>query len=587
MSQLPSIRLRPSETEFLETQSFNEGSVFYDKNKNTLVLMNGRQQGGFELLRADLSNATTGLGVEVSPTPPTNARPGSLWLSTQSGELFIYLNDGDSEQWVQPSSPIFSINSSNNSSYTLPTATTSVLGGVRIDGTTITINNGVISAVISGNSGVSSNGFSTVSVSGQANIIATSNTDTLTLAAGPNITLSTNSANKTVTISSTGTSSGIALTSLSVAVNSASGSGNLTYNNNTGQFTFTPPNFPATLAALSDVAVVSPSNGQVLKYNSSTARWVNSSDLTGDGGTGIGLSDLSVTTATALGNGALSYSNTTGIFTFTPPNLAGFITLSSISASGDITYNNSSGVISFNNSTGYITRTGISVTQATASGNGSLVYSNSTGVFTFTPPDLSSVVGGTASDSFTTIAVLGQSNIVADSSSDTLTIVAGTGIAITTDATTDTVTIASTVSSGATAFTGLSDRADLTVDRFYLPAITMLTATNNGASSYRFDQYGTADNPTVYAISGTTIAFNLNIIGHPFLIQTSGGSNYDVGLTHVTTGGVVTTGSAAQGKTSGTLYWKIPVATTGNYRYICSIHGVMVGVIAIKDLVTI
>ena len=585
MTQVPSIRLRPSETEFLETQSFNEGSVFYDKNKNTLVLMNGRQQGGFELLRADLSNATTGLGVEVSPTPPAAARPGSLWLDTQSGELFIYLNDGDSQQWVQPSSPVFSINSNNNSSYTLPTATTSVLGGVKIDGTTITITNGVISAVTSGGPGVSSNAFSTVSVSGQANIIATSTADTLTLIAGANIAMTTNSANKTLTISSTGT--GIALTNLSVTVNSASGSGNLTYNNNSGQFTFTPPNFPATLAALSDVAVVSPSNGQVLKYNSSTARWVNASDLTGDGGTGIGLTDLSVTTATASGNGALSYSNTTGIFTFTPPNLAGFITLSSISASGDITYNNSSGVISFNNSTGYITRTEISVTQATASGNGSLVYSNSTGVFTFTPPDLSSVVGGTASDSFTTIAVSGQSNIVADSSTDTLTIVAGTGIAITTDATTDTVTIASTVSSGATAFTGLSDRADLTVDRFYLPAITMLNTTNNGASSYRFDQYGTADNPTVYAISGTTIAFNLNITGHPFLIQTSGGSNYDVGLTHVTPSGVVTTGSAAQGKTSGTLYWKIPLAITGNYRYVCSIHGIMVGVIAIKDFVTI
>jgi len=53
---------------------------------------------------------------------------------------------------------------------------------------------------------------------------------------------------------------------------------------------------------------------------------------------------------------------------------------------------------------------------------------------------------------------------------------------------------------------------------------------------------------------------------------------------HVTTAGVVTTGSSAQGKTSGTLYWKIPAATTGNYQYICSAHGSMVGVIAIKDI---
>jgi plastocyanin len=393
------------------------------------------------------------------------------------------------------------------------------------------------------------------------------------------------------------------------------------------------------LQDLSNVTISNVSDGQILKYNASTDSWVNASDLTGDGGSGISLSDLSVTIAQASGNGTLSYSNTTGIFTFTPSDLSSFITLNSISASGDISYNSSTGVISFNNTTGYITRAGISVTQAAASGNGSLVYSNSTGVLTYTPPDLSSVSGGTASNSFATIAVSGQSSVVADSTTDTLTLVAGTGISITTNASTDaititstgsgsgelnqnafsnvavsgqstveadsttdtltlaagtgisittnastdTVTITSTVSSGATTFTGLSDSAGNTTDKFYLPAITTLSTTNNGASSYRFDQYGTADNPTVYAINGTTIAFNLNVAGHPFLIQTSGGANYNEGLTHVTTAGVVTTGSAAQGKTSGTLYWKIPISISGNYRYICSIHGAMVGTITIKD----
>lgn len=43
---------------------------------------------------------------------------------------------------------------------------------------------------------------------------------------------------------------------------------------------------------------------------------------------------------------------------------------------------------------------------------------------------------------FSTIAVSGQSNVVADSSSDTLTLVAGTNVTITTDASTDTITIA-------------------------------------------------------------------------------------------------------------------------------------------------
>lgn len=51
---------------------------------------------------------------------------------------------------------------------------------------------------------------------------------------------------------------------------------------------------------------------------------------------------------------------------------------------------------------------------------------------------------------FSTIAVSGQSNVVADSTSDTLTLVAGTNITITTNATTDSITINSTSTSGIT-----------------------------------------------------------------------------------------------------------------------------------------
>jgi plastocyanin len=193
----------------------------------------------------------------------------------------------------------------------------------------------------------------------------------------------------------------------------------------------------------------------------------------------------------------------------------------------------------------------------------------------------------TAVNSFSIVAVTGQSNVEADSVTDTLTIAAGTGISITTDASTDTVTITNTVSAGATTFAALTDNAGATVDQIYLPAITALAVTNNGSSAYRFDQYGTTDNPTVYAINGTTIAFNLNVSGHPFLIQNGAGVNYDTGLVHVSTGGTVATGASAQGKTSGTLYWKIPTAISGGYRYQCSAHAPMVGSISIKTFSTI
>ena len=196
--------------------------------------------------------------------------------------------------------------------------------------------------------------------------------------------------------------------------------------------------------------------------------------------------------------------------------------------------------------------------------------------------------GGTASDSFATIAVAGQSSVVADSATDTLTLAAGSGISITTDAGTDTVTITNTVAAGATAFTGLSDAAGLTVDQFYLPAITRLNVTANGITQYRFDQYGTTGNPTIYAINGTTIAFNLaGASSHPFLIQDGTGSPYDTGLVHVSTTGAVSTGSSAQAKSSGTLYWKIPSSISGNYRYQCQSHGPMVGTIVVKNFVSL
>jgi len=119
----------------------------------------------------------------------------------------------------------------------------------------------------------------------------------------------------------------------------------------------------------------------------------------------------------------------------------------------------------------------------------------------------------------------------------------------------------------------------------YLPSVTRLDVTNSGASAYRFDQYGSAvDDPTLYVRAGETIAFNLNNAGHPFAIRVSdGGANYDTGLTHVATDGTVSTGSSAQGKVAGTLYWKVPSTLGGNtYVYQCTAHAGMVGNIVIE-----
>jgi hypothetical protein len=123
-----------------------------------------------------------------------------------------------------------------------------------------------------------------------------------------------------------------------------------------------------------------------------------------------------------------------------------------------------------------------------------------------------------------------------------------------------------------------------TANANYTSAVTKLNVTNSGASGYLLDQYS-GNNPTVYVRAGETIAFNLNVLGHPFMVRVSpGGANYDTGLTHVATDGTITTGSSAQGKIAGTLYWKVPYDIVGStYVYQCSIHSGMVGNIVIDQ----
>lgn len=174
--------------------------------------------------------------------------------------------------------------------------------------------------------------------------------------------------------STSGGGAGIALTDISVTQDSASGNGTLAYNNVTGVITYTPPvlfdgaygsltgaptiptditdlsitdgtsgqvlttdgsgNFSFTtvsggasaLGGLTDVASTTPSAGQVLKW--SGTQWEPASDSTGAGGSGIDLTDISVTIAGAAGGGSLTYNNSTGVFLFTPADVSSFSTFS-------------------------------------------------------------------------------------------------------------------------------------------------------------------------------------------------------------------------------------------------------------------
>ena len=120
-------------------------------------------------------------------------------------------------------------------------------------------------------------------------------------------------------------------------------------------------------------------------------------------------------------------------------------------------------------------------------------------------------------------------------------------------------------------------------------AIATLDVSNNGSGAYQFNSHYSGDNPTVYALGGATLAFDLTNVSssHPFLIEEDSGSgfaNITTGIIHAGDDGTISTGSSAQGKTSGTVYWQVPTTSISDWRYRCSVHSSMVGTLDIKSL---
>ena len=199
--------------------------------------------------------------------------------------------------------------------------------------------------------------------------------------------------------------------------------------------------------------------------------------------------------------------------------------------------------------------------------------------------------GESNQNAFSNIAVSGQNTIAADTTTDTLNLAGGAGITITTNSTTDTIQIANSTTP-VSSFHDLTDASNalLEIHDIYEHAITTFRVDNDGAIAYTFNSHYTGNNPTIYVLSGTTVAFDLdNISGHPFEIQDNTLTALTSNLVHVSSDGTVSTDAAAQGKSSGTLYWRIPENTTNNTNYVyqCQVHAAMFGSITIKRLANI
>jgi len=631
------IRIIPRPSDFLDRNVGSSGEVFFNKVTNSLRVYSGKDAAGFEIARADLNNVTT--ASLLSKLSFTNddinwiayADLESLPSATDNHGMFAHVHGTGKAYYAHAGNWVELANQTDLTSVADISELTDTTNLIPADLSDLTDTTNLIPAAITdlgiadgdstqilttdgaGNftfedapeTGSTQNLFATI-VSDDGSTTASVITDTLNILGGTNI-----------------------LTSI------ATDTDNVTINMSAFSIDF-----------LNDVDTTSsaPATGNVLKWNGTN--WAPGTDATtGGGGTDADtldgfdsayfldynnfsstpavllLTDLSVgNELTASGDGAISYDDATGVFRYTPPDLSSY--LSSVTFD-DLTTTPTTlagyGITdALPSSTSIPTvLTDLSISDGTT---GQVLTTDGSGGFTFTT--ISGGSGGDYSDSdvnahlnttsaassevlswtgsdfdwvaqsgesnqnaFDKVAVNGQNTVTADNSTDTLTLAASTGISLTTNG--NTVTIASTLSAGASDFDDLGDvtTAGLRIDQIYEPAIAMLRVDNNGTSSYTFDSHYSGANPTIYAISGTTLAFDLtNISGHPFELQDNTLTALTSNIVHVSPTGTVSTNSAAQGKSSGTLYWRIPESGNGTYVYQCQSHSSMFGSITVKDL---
>lgn len=123
---------------------------------------------------------------------------------------------------------------------------------------------------------------------------------------------------------------------------------------------------------------------------------------------------------------------------------------------------------------------------------------------------------------FSNIAVAGQSNVVADGTGDTLTLVAGSNITITTDASTDSITIASTGGGGVSD----GDKGDITVSS----SGTVWTVDNDAISYAKIQNVSAASRLLGRGDSGSgdvqeiTLGTGLTMTGTTLSASSSGGT---------------------------------------------------------------
>lgn len=270
--------------------------------------------------------------------------------------------------------------------------------------------------------------FKTISISGQPSIIADNTSDTLNLV-GTGISLTTNATSDTLTIANAGVTRALAGSGISVNVEV----GDVTINND------------GVISATAGTGIaISRVGGDITIANDGVV------SVTTDPGSGIVL-DTSVAGVVRVTNSAPNvvqnlwrYFNVPGQQILEAANSLDTLTVA-FGTGLSITTNVATDTMTFTNTgvTSLAGSTGISVSSST----GSVTLTN-TGVTALTAGEGISVSSSTGSitiantaNKFSSIAVQGESPLLADNTTDTVTFIAGVGIVMTTDPSTDSITI--------------------------------------------------------------------------------------------------------------------------------------------------
>ena len=348
-----------------------------------------------------------------------------------------------------------------------------------------------------------------------------------------------------------------------------------------------------------DTTTNAPSNGQVLKWDGSN--WIPQNDAAGSGG--ISLTDLSVgSEGSASGDGAISYNNSLGVFTYTPPDIN-----SSVDTHLNQSNPTSGYVLSWNGSDyAWVAQTG---GGGTPGGSTTQVQFNNAGAFggdsdftynsttnTLTVPNITATNLNVTGSGSTTISAganieLDATNrvLVTDTPFRLASFTTTTRNAISSPANGDMIYNTTTnqlesyensawVATAGSSSSGIASvvadttpqlGGDLDVNGKTIAHTFTIGA--NGSSDYTFSDAGnvwfptTENDPVLYLRRGETYVFNVDALSgsHPFEIRVSnGGSAYSTGVTN-------------NGATSGNVTFKVPMSAPATLYYQCTVHASM------------